>query len=77
MTFNNLGVALAMDLKFDTSVAKVLKLKVEKFVEVTREKLIRVTKAIKHGDILTKIVNIFQPLNILGKIIHHRCFAKL
>ena len=45
--FNNLGLALGMALKFYTSVAKGLKLKVRKFwgliptfVEVTREKLV-------------------------------------
>ena len=45
--FNNLGLALCMALKFFTSVAKRLKLKVRKFwgliptfVEVTREKLV-------------------------------------
>ena len=45
--FNNLELALDMALKFYTSVAKVLKLKVRKFlglipafVEVTREKLV-------------------------------------
>ena len=45
--FNNLGLALGTNLKFYTSVAKGLKLKVRKFsrlilmfVEVTREKLV-------------------------------------
>ena len=45
--FNNLGLALGMDSKFYTSVAKELKLKVRKFftliptfVEGTREKLV-------------------------------------
>ena len=44
--FNNLGLALGMNLKFYTSVAKGLKVKVKKicglaptFVEVTEEKL--------------------------------------
>ena len=45
--FNNLGLALGMNFKFYTSVAKGLKLEVRKFwgriptfVEVTREKLV-------------------------------------
>ena len=45
--FNNLGLALDMNLKFYTSVAKELKLKVRKFweliptlIEVTEEKLV-------------------------------------
>ena len=45
--FNNLGLALGMALRFYTSVAKLLKLKVRKFlelittfVEVTEEKLV-------------------------------------
>ena len=45
--FNNLGLALGMALKFYTSMAKGLKLKIDKFwgltlafVEVTREKLV-------------------------------------
>ena len=45
--FNNLGLALGTNLKFHTSVAKRLKLKVRKFsgliptfVEVTEEKLV-------------------------------------
>ena len=47
LKFNNLGVALATNLKFCTSVAKGLKLKVKKFwgltptfEEVTEEKLV-------------------------------------
>ena len=47
MEFNNLGLALAMALKFYTSLTKGLKLKVRKFweliptfVEVTGEKLV-------------------------------------
>ena len=47
MEFNNLGLALAMALKFYTSLRKGLKLKVRKlwepiptFVEVTGEKLV-------------------------------------
>ena len=46
--FNNMGLTLGTDLKFYTSVAKVLKLKVRKFwgpipiiVEVKEEKLVR------------------------------------
>ena len=49
MKFNNLGLALATNLKFYTSVSKGLKLKVRKFweliptfVEVTGEKLVGV-----------------------------------
>ena len=45
--FNNLGLALGTNLRFYTSVAKVLRLKVRKFlglilrfVEITREKLV-------------------------------------
>ena len=45
--FNNLGLALGMDLKFNTNVAEKLKLKVRKFwelipifAEVVREKLV-------------------------------------
>ena len=45
--FNNLGLALSISLKFYSSVAKELKLKVRKFweliltfIEVTREKLV-------------------------------------
>ena len=37
---NNLGPALGTDLKFYTSVAKGLKLKVRRFAEVTEKKLV-------------------------------------
>ena len=39
--FNNLGLAQGMALKFYTRVAKGLKLKVKKFVDVPGEKMIR------------------------------------
>ena len=52
--FNNLGLALGTNLKFYTSVAKGLKLKVRKFwrlvptfVEVTGEKLVKWSKSIE------------------------------
>ena len=41
LKFNNVGLAQGMALKFYTLVAKGLKLKVKKFVDVTGEKLVR------------------------------------
>ena len=65
MKFNNLGLALGTNLKFFSSMAKVLKLKVRKirgliptFVEVTGKKLVGGLFASPPSHILNKVKNI-------------------
>ena len=76
--FNNLGLALAINLKFCTSVAKVLKLKVRKrwgpnptFLEVAGEKL----GGSKESKLNLSITCLFVQCIILGHLVFdiHTC----
>ena len=77
---NNYGLALGMDLKFYTSVAKGLKLKVRKFlgliplfVEVTEEKLIFCSPPSPPSWIGLK-KRLWQAWTLLKKRLWQRCF---